>query len=150
MSAEEIKASGRRFFEDMNKGKVAALAAMDDRYTTDVVVHSSSGEDIRGLKNYKRIWSKFFDAIPDAQFTIDDLVVEGDRVAARVTFIGTHKGKYLGIPPTNKKVTNWEIAIARIAGGKVVEEWARADTLGLMQQLCIVPSQRKENNLIKV
>jgi len=57
----------------------------------------------------------------DVHFTLDDMIVEGDKVAVRHTFSGTHKGESMGIPPTNKKVTIWEIDIIRIAGGKFVE-----------------------------
>jgi len=57
---------------------------------------------------------------------------------------GTHKGEFMGIPPTNKKVTISAITIDRIAGGKYVEEWLRFDTLDFMQQLGIVPTPKKE------
>ena len=72
------------------------------------------------------------------------MVAEGDKVAYRWTLTGTHKGEFEGIPPTNKKVTVWAISISRIAGGKIVEDWSRVDTLGLMQQLGVVPTPKKE------
>ena len=71
------------------------------------------------------------------------MVVEGDKVATRCTMTGTHKGEFMGIPPTNKKVTVWAISIDRVAGGKFVEEWGTYDTLGLMKQLGIVPKPGK-------
>jgi steroid delta-isomerase-like uncharacterized protein len=143
MSAKEIKALVRRFYEEYNKGKAAAMAAMDERYATNIVVHSSTGEDIRGLKNIKQSESEVFSAFPDNHVTIDDMVVEGDKVVVRYTFTGTHKGEFGGIPPTNKKVKVWAIAIVRIAGGKFVEGWERMDTLGMMQQLGLVPTSGK-------
>jgi predicted ester cyclase len=76
-------------------------------------------------------------------FTIDDMVVEGDKAAMRYTMTGTHKGEFTGIPPTNRKLTMWGINIARIAGGKIVEAWERMDTLGFMQQLGVVPTPGK-------
>jgi predicted ester cyclase len=76
--------------------------------------------------------------------TLDDMIVEGDKAVVRYTFIGTHKGEIMGIPPTNKKATNWIIQIDRIAGGKFVECWVRSDTLGFMQQLGVVPTPKKE------
>jgi predicted ester cyclase len=87
--------------------------------------------------------SSWFDAFPDGHMTIDDLVVEGDKVVARYTLTGTHKGEFMGIPATNKKVTGWVIEIDRVAGGKCVEGWSRMDTLGLMQQLGVVPTPGK-------
>jgi len=143
MSVKEIKALVRRSVEEMNKGKAAAMTVIDELYATDVVAHSGTGKDIRGLKDYKQSTSETYNAFPDLHFTVDDMVVEGDKAAVRWTLTGTHKGEYMGIPPTNKKVTMWLIHINRIVGGKFVEIWSRYDTLGLMQQLGHVPTQRK-------
>jgi len=143
MSAKEIKALERRLYEECNKGKAAALAVIDELYAIDIVYHSSSGRDIRGIKDYKQHVSEFYSAFPDLRFTIEDMVAEGDKVAVRLTGTGTNKGEFRGIPPTNKKVTLWEIQIDRVAGGKFVEGWSRYDTLGLMQQLGLIPTPGK-------
>jgi predicted ester cyclase len=147
MSPEEMKARTRRFFDESNKGKAAAMAALDEKYATDTVYHSSVGVDIRGLKALKQYNSDLISAFPDMHFTIDDIVVEGDKVTVRWTWTGTHKGELRGkvvrAPPTNKKVTMWVITISRWAGGKVVESWERYDTLGLMQQLGVIPMPKK-------
>ena len=143
MSAKEIKALERRLYEECNKGKAAAMAVIDELYATDLVYHSSTGRNIRGIKDYKQHVSDMYSAFPDFHFTIDDMVVEGDKVAVRLTATGTHKGEFRGIPPTNKKVTMWEIQIDRVAGGKFVEGWSRYDTLGLMRQLGLIPTPGK-------
>jgi hypothetical protein len=52
MSAEEIKALERRFFEELNKGKAAFMVVIDELFATDFVWHPGTGEDIRGLKDY--------------------------------------------------------------------------------------------------
>ena len=135
-----MKALVRHGFEEMNKGKAADMAARDERYATDVVYHSGTGEDLRGLKANKQNNSEFFSAFPDIHLTIDDMVAERDKVVLRYTATGTNKGAFMGIPPTNKKLTVWGINIARIAGGKIVEEWERYDSLGMMQQLGVVPT----------
>lgn len=96
------------------------------------VLHSSTGEDIRGLKDFKQSISEFYSAFPDLHFTVDDMVVEGDKVASRWTMTGTHKGEFMDIPSANKKVTTSAIQIDRIAGGRFVEAWERYDTLGLV------------------
>jgi len=144
MSTKEIKALERRWVEEMNKGKAAAMAAIDEFFATDYVTHGGHYVTHGGLKDYKRSISELYSAFPDIHFTIDDMVVEGDKVAVRHTFSGTHKGEFMGIPPTNKKWTMWGIYIDRIVGGKFVESWVRYDTLGLMQQLGLVPSPKKE------
>jgi hypothetical protein len=74
---------------------------------------------------------------------VDDLIVEGDKAVIRYTITGTHKGEFMGVPPTNKKVTLWVIVIERFAGGKIVETWERFDSLGLMQQLGVIPKPDK-------
>ena len=143
MSAKEIKALERRLYEEYNKGKAAVLAVIDELYATDTIQHTSTGQEIRGIENYKQHVSEFSSAFPDLQFTIDDMVAEGDKVALRVTATGTNKGAFRGIPPTNKKVTVSMIQIDRIVGGKFVEGWSRYDTLGLMQQLGLIPTPGK-------
>jgi len=120
------------------------MNAIDELYAPDFVEHSSTGEETLGLKDYKQSISELYNAFPDIQFTFDDVVVEGDKVAVRYTWTGTHKGELMGIPPTNRKVTVWGISIDRIAGGKFVEEWNRYNTLGLMRQLGAVPTSEKE------
>lgn len=144
MVVEEIKALMRRLFEEYNKGKAAAMAATDELYAADFVYHGVGGEEIRGLKSIKQSESEGFIAFPDYHFTIEDMVVEGDKVATRVTLTGTHTGEFMGVPPTNKKVTVWAMTISRISGGKIVESWEMMDTLGLMQQLGAIPTSKAE------
>jgi len=143
MSAKEIKALVRRLVEEWNKGKAAAMAVIDELYAADFVSHGAPGEDTHGIKDYKKSISEGYSAFPDIHLTIDDMVVEGDKVAVRVTESGTHKGEFMGIPPTNKKWTVWGISIERVAGGKIVEEWGIVDNLGWMKQLGLVPKPEK-------
>ena len=120
------------------------MPAIDALFATDYVEHGGTGEDTRGIKNYKQSMNEFYSAFPDVHVTLDDMVVEGDKVATRWTLTGTHKGEFMGRRPTNKKVTVWGITIDRIAGGKFVESWVRYDNLGFMQQLGLVPTPGKE------
>ena len=132
---------GRRFTEEVNTGKEAALAAIDELYDTDVVIHGPGEEGTYGLKKHKQFTSEFYDAFPDTQMTFDDRIVKGNKVVTRFTITGTQKGEYMGIPPTNKKVTWRGIEIFRRAGGKIVEVWAERDNLGMLQQLGVIPAQ---------
>jgi predicted ester cyclase len=143
MQAKENKALMRRFFKEWNKGKTAAMAVIDELCATNIVLHSTSGEEIRGIKNYKQSMSDFFDAFPDFHWVLDDIIVEGEKVVTRYTMTGTQKGEFKGIPPTNKRVTLWAIWVDRVVGGKFVEEWGRMDTLGFMQQLGAIPTPKK-------
>jgi len=144
MSAKDLKALVRRFFEQASMGKGVTFAAIDKLFVADYVEHGGSGEDTRGIKDYKQSISEFYSAVPDVHVTINDMVVEGDKVAVRFTLSGTHKGEFMGAAPTGKKVTIEEIGIIRIVGGKFVESWVRYDTLGLMQQLNLIPTSGKE------
>jgi predicted ester cyclase len=74
-------------------------------------------------------------AFPDMHVTVDEQVAEGDKVSTRRTWTGTHSGVYRGIEPTGKQATWTQISIVRFEEGKVVEDWAVADELALLQQL---------------
>jgi predicted ester cyclase len=142
MSVKEIKALERRYYEGMNKGRAATMAIIDETCALNYVFHSSSGRDIRNIEDFKQFNSELFSAFPDIQFTIEDMIAEGDKAVVRYTMTGTHKGD-MGVPPTKKKVTVWGISIDRVAGGKFVEGWSRFDTLGFMQQLGAVPTPKR-------
>jgi steroid delta-isomerase-like uncharacterized protein len=147
MLTKDPKALERHFFEEWNKGKAAAMAVIDEICANNIVWHSSeltTGEDIRGLKDFKKSMGEYYDAFPDNHFAIDDILAEGDKVATRYTITGTHKGKYMGIPPTNKKIKLSAIEIDRIVGGKFVEGWIRFDSLSMMQQLGLAPTPAKK------
>lgn len=142
MSAEEIKVYERKWFDVLNKGKAAVMTAIDEYFTSTFVFHSPLGTNLN-FEGLKKFFSGLYDAFPDQQYTLDDVIVEGDKAVVRWTFTGTHKGAFMGIPPTNKKVAFWEIEIHRLAGGKQAEAWARLDTLGLMQQLGVIPTPKR-------
>lgn len=73
------------------------------------------------------------------EFTIDDTVIEDDRVALRWTMTGTHEGTVYGIEPTGKQVEYSAIEINRFEGGKLAESWTQADIFGLIRQLGETP-----------
>lgn len=79
-------------------------------------------------------------AFPDLQLTTEDMVAEGDKVAIRNTWRGTHQGAFQGLPPTGKHVAFTGTDIFRFVGGKIAEQWADLDALGLMQQLGVIPA----------
>ena len=137
MSTEDNKALIRRAYEEgFNQRN---LAVLDEVNASDLVSHNAS-MTIQGLEAYKQWLSMYLAAFPDAHFTLEDLIVEGDTVVVRQTFRGTHTGELMGIPPTGKQVTAPGIAITRVLNGKVVEQWANYDDLGLLQQLGVVPA----------
>jgi steroid delta-isomerase-like uncharacterized protein len=136
--SEENKAIVRRELEEIFvQGN---LDTADEIYATDYVGHDPTNpEDIRGIEAAKQYASMYRSAFPDLQATVEDQVAEGDKVASRFTFRGTHRGELAGIPPTGNQVEVTGIVISRIEGGKVAEDWSNFDALGMMQQLGVVP-----------
>jgi predicted ester cyclase len=99
-----------------------------------------SPQPISGIEPAKQLMVAYTSAFPDLQTTTEDLFAEGDRVAIRNIWRGTHQGVFQGIPPTGSHVTFTSIDIYRFVGGKIAEQWAAIDTLGLMQQLGAIPA----------
>jgi predicted ester cyclase len=76
---------------------------------------------------------------PDVISTIEDLIAEGDKVVARWRSRATHRGDYMGTPPTDKEVEFTGISFYRIEGNKITESWTVEDELGLMRQIGAIP-----------
>lgn len=93
-----------------------------------------------GRDGFKQNVAALRAAFPDVEFSIEDVVAEGDKVAFRTVGTGTHEGELLGIPPTGRAVTFSGIVIFRFEGGQVAERWAQLDTLGLLRQLGAIPA----------
>jgi predicted ester cyclase len=74
------------------------------------------------------------------------MVAEGDKVAISVNVTGTYKGEFQGIPATGKQVSFTAMDILTIIEGKIVEEWATADMMGLMQQIGAIPARSASNS----
>jgi steroid delta-isomerase-like uncharacterized protein len=81
----------------------------------------------------------FRQGFPDVVSTIEDLIAEGDKVVARWRSRATHRGDYMGIPPSGKEVEFMGISVYRIEGGKIAESWTVEDQLGLMRQIGAIP-----------
>ena len=142
MSADNNKALVRRYFEDAwNKHNTAVV---DEIYAADFV---DRGPDIPGIAHtrdgLKQFMGMYLRAFPDANITVEDQLVEGDRVVTRWTGRGTQTGEFMEMPPSGKKVAVPGVQIDRFSGGKIVEEWTLFDQLGMLQQLGAVPAPRQ-------
>jgi steroid delta-isomerase-like uncharacterized protein len=100
-----------------------------------------------GPEAYKRNVLLFLAGFPDLQWTIEDTIAEKDKVVACWTVSGTHKGDYMGISATNKKVSVEGITIHNVAGGKIMDSYSNWDLLGMMQQLGVVPPLRNSKTV---
>ena len=119
MSIEENKALIRILFEAFNRGN---LAIVDEVFSPHFVDHSTPDQTIgpQGVKDY---FAMVHTGFPDMQVAIDVLIAEGDSLAVRTVWRGTHLGEYEGVAATSKQVVRTMIQIFRIADGKIVEEW---------------------------
>jgi len=138
MSTEANKTSALRFYDEVFNKK--NRAAIDEFIDPNQVDHAAPPGTPGGLAGAKQTISMYLTAFPDLHFTVEDMIVEGDKIVARLTVRGTQQGAFMGIPPTGKHVTVTAIDISRMAGGKSVEHWIEMDTLGMMQQLGVIPA----------
>ncbi len=137
MSTEEIKALDRRWYEEVwNQGNVASF---EELASPDMVTHNPPPGITPDFEGVKQAISIHRTGYPDMHFEIEDQIAEGDKVVTRSTLTGTHRGEWVGIPPTGKQVSIEVITIQRYRGGKMVEAWLAMDMLGWMQQLGVVP-----------
>jgi len=83
---------------------------------------------------YRRQVERFLIGLPDLKFIVDDTISENDKLVVAWTITGTHKGEFLGVPPSNKRVTFSGITINQIADGKIIESTVIWDGLSLLKQ----------------
>lgn len=138
MSTEVNKASARRFYDEVFNKK--NKAAIDEFIASNQVDHAAPPATPGGLAGARQTITMYLTAFPDLHFTVEDIIAEGDKVVARLAVRRTQQGAFMGIPPTGKQATSTAIDINRYVGGKSVEHWLEMDTLGLLQQLGVVPT----------
>ena len=136
--SEENKAIARRYLEEAFNNK--NLDVIDEIVSDDYIDHHMPFELPRGPKGVKLSFNYLFSAFPDCRSIVKDVISEGDKVATRFEFTGTHQGEFLGIPGTGKQFSITSIHIFRITDGKLMERWENADHLGWMRQLGVIPS----------
>lgn len=137
MATEEHKALLRRFIDIWNTGNTAAA---DEFVCADLVDHSLPPGLPPGLEGFKLLVGGFRTAFPDLHIKIDGLMAQGDKAAARVTFRGTQRGEFQGLPASGRPFSMGAIGILRFDAGQVAEHWAVLDLLGLLSQLGAVPA----------
>ena len=134
---EANKALVRRFFEEV--WSTGDLSRRDAFLDASYRGHMAGAAEPIDRDGWTAWFQGFRAAFPDARFTVEDMVAEGDRVAARLTMRGTHLGPLNGAPATGRAVVVSGMSIERVAGGRIVEGWNENDALGLLQQLGMLP-----------
>ena len=136
MSASN-RAIVQRLFAGLNNHDVSGIL---DLYA-DSICHLPIVGELRGEALKQFFTTRLLTAFPDLQRKVEDQVTDDiHTVVTRWTATGSHQGHFMGIAPTGKRFTITGISIHRIADGKIVEEWQEWDSLGLMQQLGVVPT----------
>jgi steroid delta-isomerase-like uncharacterized protein len=128
------KAIVRRLYEEVwNKRRldvVEELISPSHALNDPIVSGSQTGPEL-----YKRRVVEFTASFPDLRFTIEDMIAEKGKVVVCWTISGTHKGEFMDIPATGRKVSVEGITIHHITNGKILDSYARWDALGLLRQL---------------
>lgn len=133
MPIESLMEHQRIWIEGLNRGDVSAA---DAAFASDCVVHITGvPEPIRGVGPWKEFMTVFVTAFPDLRLTMEDQLVQGDRVAFRWRATGTHNGPLGPAPATGKSITVEGLVIDRVVGKKVQERWEQWDQSLLLQQL---------------
>lgn len=134
--ADLNKATVRRFFDEVwNQRNEAAI----DRYfAPDHVDHV-----VGGRTRFHALWQQFQQAFADLHFEVNDLIAESNRVVARLTVTGVHRGAFAGIHPTGRPIEIDGFVCFRMSGGRIVERWALLDEFRLLQQLSVLPTSQR-------
>lgn len=137
--SEQGQALVRRFFDEVcNKRQ---LGGADQLFAANHAYHDPSAPWVgTGPAGMKDIIGLYHRAVGDARWVVHATYDAGDVVVTRWSGQGTHSGELMGIAPTHKKVSVDGIWMHRVADGKIVESWNVWDTLGLLQQLGVVPA----------
>jgi steroid delta-isomerase-like uncharacterized protein len=139
--ATSNKAKFRHFHDAVNSGDMEFISrTIDEVFEPDVQIRTPLPVEATGAQALKQVWATLLRAYPDLHVTVEDLIAEGDKLVCRNVVTGTHRGEYMGVPPTGRSVTYNEILIVRFEGGRIAETWGVVDVLSQMKQLGLVRS----------
>jgi steroid delta-isomerase-like uncharacterized protein len=137
MSATTNKLVMERFLEFINTASEKLAAEL---ISPDAAFHvPGRPEPVQGPEGYLEIIAMMRAGFPDIQWTLEEMIAEDDKVAARFTMRGTQQGVFFGVPPTGRKINVQAMNFYRLSGGKFVEERGQPDLLGLLQQIGAIP-----------
>jgi predicted ester cyclase len=120
------KATFRHLTEAMNTGDRDLMSkAIDAAFPPDALIHTPMPVQATGSQAIKEVFGALYRAFPDLHIAVDDLIEEGDKMVARNTVTGTHRGEYMGVPPTGKLIKYNEIFVLRFVNGRIAEQGGR-------------------------
>jgi steroid delta-isomerase-like uncharacterized protein len=134
------KAAIRSLHDATNTGDLELISnTIDELVERDAVIRTPVPIQARGAQALKEVFARLLGVFPDVRVMIEDLIADGDKVVSRNTVTGTHRGDFMGHPPTGKSVSYDEIFVFRFAGGRVAETWGVVDALSLFRQIGLIP-----------
>jgi len=136
----ESKDLARRFYDEVfNAGE---LDRVDELLTPDFVDHEEGPPGMPdGIEGVKAFVAMYREAFPDLRATVEEMVEEGDKIAVRTTFTGTHDGDFMGIPASGRTISIQAMDVVRVVDGRAAEHWGVTDVMGLMQQIGAIPQE---------
>lgn len=140
-TAVDSKSIVREYLEGVLTGNQASR--VDDYVTAGYVNHLLPPGTPPGPEGEKQLLGAFAQGFPGFTITLQDLVEQGDKIAARWRFRGTHDGSFQGIPATGRQVDVEGINIFQLEGDKLKENWPAFDMMGLMQQIGVIPAPQQ-------
>ncbi|HJZ61041.1 MAG TPA: ester cyclase [Miltoncostaeaceae bacterium] len=130
----DLRAIAMRYADEVWNGR--RMEVVDELFTEGHRYHDPALPDLpTGPEGVRRRVETYLGAVPDAIVTIEDTIIDGDRIAARWSWGGTNTGEILGMPPTGRSASITGCHLFRFEGDRIAETWAFADTLGLLTQL---------------
>ena len=126
----------RVFDEAWNQKKINII---DETHASGYAFHDPASPGIDSPEAYKGFLNTYHNGFPDTHFTVEEVICSGENVVVRFSITSTHTGELRGIPPSNKKIAITGISVFRMANGKIAEEWCNWDTLGMLQQIGVIP-----------
>ena len=135
MSAETNKALVHQFLALWNRRDLAGMT----RFWNPEMVHYTRTGEVYRPDQVLSLMMGFMQAFPDLEFTIDNIVAEGDYVTTRMTARATHTGDFMGVAATGRTISCSVMGLVHIVDGKIVEHWNIMDELYLLQQLGLIP-----------
>jgi len=137
MEQQNLSVLNRFVEEVINQGR---LDACDEIVDENFIELDPLPGQQQGREGLKAVIAMMRAAFPDIHWVLDEVIAAGDKVVSRFTWTGTHRGTFLGIPPTGKSVRVKGVVIDRLRDGKMADSRILMDSLGMMQQLGVVPT----------
>ena len=130
---QDYKSVVRRYYSEI--WNAWSEPALEELISPEIVFRGSIGTVVAGIAGFKKYVDRIRSAFPDFHNHIEELIAEGDKVAARLTYTGTHRGELFGFPGTGRKITYEGLAVFAGQGGKIVRGFVLGDTETLKRQL---------------